>query len=994
MLVGPGAYFRLYYTSVIGCSAVRSGGAVHEYSNAESISSYRQITIDSNSTEGPGGAIRFEGPGKHYMYIGQIKYNTAGGEGGGVSMEQGLFDVRNIRIQYNEAKGAGGGGIASRDAALEVDPGNRIYYNRASGSTGIGGGVAVFGGIGLKINDANIRHNSAYSDGGGVGYVPTDISYLWAINAEIDSNTVTGPNGNGGGFYVKGVDTISIIRCRVIGNRASGSGGGIYLQDARLNSTRVIYTRNVSEGSLENQGGGAIWTDGGYLYLRDPRFRDNHAIGEFGSGGAIMCHNTDFEFKLEGYFYDNTASARGGAICLQNGNLRMFRHDFFNNEAFGPSGKGGALYVDGGEVHISRSDVKFNVASLQGGGFHAGPTGRLHLSGVDLMDNLVYSQSQGQETASGGGVYYSGVAFLAEATTVANNSLLGNVSAQGGGIFLASDKESQLTFSTISGNTSTGTGGGLLNEGNLGIDNTTITLNQAERGGGIAQISGTTSVIGTAITDNSAKLGTADLFVESGFISSDGYNLFGDDPNFTVLRRSSDLQNMSGQYGPLQDNGGHTLTHKPLAGSPVINTGFPSTSGKYGDQIGQAPNGGQRDIGSLEYTILTFYADPDRDGYGDPLNSTQAASTPPGYVSDNTDNCPDTYNPYQVDTDEDGVGDACTAVAETQMNEFLLGYECAAYGSKFGVVTGNGSTTPNSLVQTTDRYTGSPPPDLPENRVRFTVNAEAGQYYIFGYLRAPDPGADSYWVRINAGNWFKWSEGVRTVTFDWKAIPNGPHQLNEGSNTIDFAIREPNVQLAKIYMNFSGEEPVNDLGLSTTECPGSETDETNGPEEDTDPVESTTSNEFWLEAECVEVGSNFAKRTSEEASESSYVAFIGDRSMNEPPADEPNNRVRFKIEGAVPGNYTFYARVKGPDGNSDSFWVRINDGEWIKWASGVATPIFAWKSVAAGSYALQAGDNIIDFAYREPNAQLDKLYLQIDGTEPSGLGSTDEDACD
>jgi MYXO-CTERM domain-containing protein len=76
---------------------------------------------------------------------------------------------------------------------------------------------------------------------------------------------------------------------------------------------------------------------------------------------------------------------------------------------------------------------------------------------------------------------------------------------------------------------------------------------------------------------------------------------------------------------------------------------------------------GPDDCDDLDDTVSeeqTFYLDQDEDAYGDPADATTLCSStpPPGYVADNTDNCPDYANPDQADFDGDGVGDACEEI--------------------------------------------------------------------------------------------------------------------------------------------------------------------------------------------------------------------------------------------------------------------------------------------------------------------------------------------
>ena len=53
-----------------------------------------------------------------------------------------------------------------------------------------------------------------------------------------------------------------------------------------------------------------------------------------------------------------------------------------------------------------------------------------------------------------------------------------------------------------------------------------------------------------------------------------------------------------------------------------------SSSEEFGDVVGRS---------QARAGLLTFYADVDHDGFGDPATTTQACQAPTGYVTDSTD---------------------------------------------------------------------------------------------------------------------------------------------------------------------------------------------------------------------------------------------------------------------------------------------------------------------------------------------------------------------
>ncbi len=220
--------------------------------------------------------------------------------------------------------------------------------------------------------------------------------------------------------------------------------------------------------------------------------------------------------------------------------------------------------------------------------------------------------------------------------------------------------------------------------------------------------------------------------------------------------------------------------------------------------------------------LFTYYADADRDGYGDPATSVQACTVPDGFVSDNTDNCPSVANPDQRDSNSNGIGDACEPNTGTQ-STFWLEAECATVGSGWATIANGGSSNGSYVVFPNGDTRDAPPADVPTNRIRFTIpNAEAGTYTLFARIGAPSGNSDSYWVRINGGSWYMWSSGIARTSgtdFAWNTYPGGLPNLSSGSNTIDFAYRERGTLLDKLYLAKGGSLPSGAGGAATNCAP-------------------------------------------------------------------------------------------------------------------------------------------------------------------------------
>ncbi|CAH1001988.1 hypothetical protein LEM8419_02903 [Neolewinella maritima] len=142
----------------------------------------------------------------------------------------------------------------------------------------------------------------------------------------------------------------------------------------------------------------------------------------------------------------------------------------------------------------------------------------------------------------------------------------------------------------------------------------------------------------------------------------------------------------------------------------------------------------------------------------------------------------------------------------------------------------------------------------------------------------------------------------------------------------------------------------------------------------------------YMEAECAAVGANWRKQSDSLASDTFFVVVQpGLSSLDSPPEDVAANKVTFTVSVQERDSFKLWARVLANNPSEDSYWVRVNDGEWVKWFSRLRFEgQWIWREVQGSPFFLDAGTNTIDFAYRESNTRLDKIYVSSLRSAPQG----------
>ncbi len=361
----------------------------------------------------------------------------------------------------------------------------------------------------------------------------------------------------------------------------SGEGGGIWYEGGKL----TILNSEIS--GRAGAGGGAIGGTLGKVRIADSRLSGSAVY----AGGAYEPWGTDS--IIERTLIADTLTTAGSAITSGGPEASLVMRGSVMRDNVG-----GAIHSFGNLLVTDTTITRHAATDVPFGDFGAGIAsfGTAVLRRVSVTDNHASQEA--------GGIVNLGRMLIEDSLVAGNSSTFGNGGIESTGYLT-------LVNSTVSGNSTSGGVGGLSMLDGV-IRSSTIVGNSAGSldgsGGAVLE---SVDVANSVFADNLDAHESPDCV---GTGASLGYNLIENGSGCVMTGdTSTNLYGLDPMLGPLSDNGGSTLTHMPLAGSPLIDTASPLTAGRADaacpsrDQIGtRRPQDGDGDgnrrcdIGAIE----------------------------------------------------------------------------------------------------------------------------------------------------------------------------------------------------------------------------------------------------------------------------------------------------------------------------------------------------------------------------------------------------------
>lgn len=330
--------------STIQGNKADNGGGIHmgEARDTSKTPSKATITdtkiLDNEAIgSGEGGGVYVGGPRADATLKGcTVANNKSVSTGGGIAAKLSTVTLDDTTVENNQAVNGGGLfhlGIAV-PGSLTLQNGSIIRNNTASS---MGGGLFLWGNVGLKSENSEINGNKALY---GAGIAASQYTANFAspklelvdtkVNSNGDANTVMGGGiyaaqgvvlnakntkfldntaKSGGGILLWSNSSADLNNSEVSGNKATGDGGGVYVYDATCSLTASNGT--VFRENSASNGGGIL--NNGVLTLKKGTSLVENSAGLYGGG---LCSSGTVEVESGAKLYNNHAAQAGDDVYL------------------------------------------------------------------------------------------------------------------------------------------------------------------------------------------------------------------------------------------------------------------------------------------------------------------------------------------------------------------------------------------------------------------------------------------------------------------------------------------------------------------------------------------------------------------------------------------------------------------------------------------------------------------------------------------------------
>jgi hypothetical protein len=531
----------------------------------------------------------------------------------------------------------GGDGISLREAVLAANADNTdaadvIDFGSLKGTIQLtnvdhAGEIVISSNLAINGPGADLLGIQAFAgtatagDGARIFNVDDGVASM-VLDAAISGLKLTGGDANGSGGAISARENLIVAESHITANATRMEGGGIFAAPISLSSTFVNSLSIINcliTGNAAMSEGGGIRKQTGSLIIEGSTLSANTAV--YGAGLSVADHVTTFQVR-DSIFENNVATGigfGGGAIlaydvenvsiaaCLINENRGAFL--------------GGGVYLQGlnqtATASITGSTISDNSATSGGGGISITNV-QVTVASTTITRNVVTGG-----TGGGGGIRSIGAA-TATLSVIDSEVSANSTQRDGGGI---SGANVTVIGSTISGNSASRNGGGIHASGTLLVSHTTVTGNMAATDGGGISANGGAMLNHAIVAGNFRGASVASDIALNATLS---YSLLGVDTGALITDQGGNvigtaMEPINPLLSPLADNGGPTMTHAFLAGSPAMDAGDLAAMAGVGevpefDQRGFAFSrvvNGRIDMGAFEHGAVSadFDVDLDVDGF-------------------------------------------------------------------------------------------------------------------------------------------------------------------------------------------------------------------------------------------------------------------------------------------------------------------------------------------------------------------------------------------